>query len=135
MTDTVGKGVPADARGFGDQQVLVLTRIDPQREYFTVGLVFMDGAQVLAQHPYSRVEPLEGGEGIHEEQVPRVTQADVSPFMSENRWVGSFVVAAVHHDIVHPAEGRQVCVTGHADTSAVLLRMLLAVSDELENLE
>jgi hypothetical protein len=29
VSDSVGKGVPADATGFCDLQVLILTRIDP----------------------------------------------------------------------------------------------------------
>ena len=83
----------------------------------------MDGPEVSAQHPYSRVKPLQGGESINKEQVPRVVKTDMFPFMSENRSITGFVIATVHHDIMHPTERRQRCVTGHADRSSVSLRM------------
>ena len=127
MGDTVGKGVPADACGLGNQQVLVLTRVDTLRENRCVGLILMDGTQVCAQHPHSRVEPLQSGERVNEDQVPRVVQADVSPFMSKNSGIMGLIVLTVHDDIVHPTEGRQRCVTGHADSHAIRLRMLLAL--------
>ena len=87
----------------------------------------MDGTQVVAEHPHGGIEPLEGGEEIDEDEVPRMTQADMSPFMGEDRSIMGLVVAAVHHDIVHPAEGCQCCVTGHADRGAVILRMLFTM--------
>ena len=64
----------------------------------------MDGAQVLAQHPHGGVEPLEGGEGIDEQHVPRMTQADVSPFMSQHSFVVLGIVLTTEYDIVHPTE-------------------------------
>ena len=57
-----------------------------------------------------------------------MTQADMSPFMGEDRSVMFFVVAAVHHNIAHPTERCQCCVTGHADNSTVRLRMTFASS-------
>ena len=66
-----------------DKQILILTHVDALRENRCVGLVLMDGAQVLAQHPHSRVEPLQGGERVNEEQVECVVLGDVSPFMGE----------------------------------------------------
>ena len=98
------------------------------REYLTVGLVLMDGAQILAQHPHGWVKPLQGGEEIHEEQVPGVPETDVSPFMSENGSFVRFVVRTIHDDIPHPAEWRHLGVTGHAEDSAIDLGMLLAPS-------
>ena len=98
------------------------------REYCTVGLVFVDGAQILAQHPHSGVEPLEGGEQVHEEHVPRMTQADVSPFMGENGGIACLIVATIHHNIAHPTERSHVSVTGHADDGAIRFRMLFALS-------
>ena len=95
----------------------------------------MDGAQVAAEHPDGGIKPLEGGEGVDEDEVPRMAEPDVSPFMSENRSIMGFVVATVHHDIVHPAEWRDVCVTGHADDGAIILRMLLTMVDKTDNPE
>ena len=95
----------------------------------------MDGAQILAQHPHCGVEPLEGGEGIHEEQIPGVPETDMSPFMSENRWIAVFVVTTAHHDIAHPTEGLYLIVTGHADRNTVRLGMLLASLNQHEDSE
>ena len=83
---------------------MILTRVNPLREYLTVSLIFMYGAQVLAQHPYSGVEPLEGGEQIHEEQVPGVPETCVPPFMGENGGIVCLIVTAAHHDLAHPAD-------------------------------
>ena len=105
VTDTVGHRVPAVADGFLDKQILILAHIDALREYRCVGLVLMDGAQVLAQHPHSRIEPLQSGERINEEQVHRVVPTDVSPFMGENGGVHCLVVAGREYDVVHPTEG------------------------------
>ena len=95
----------------------------------------MDGAQILAQHPHRRVEPLEGGEGINEEQIPGVPETDMSPFMCENRRIAVFVVATVHHDIVHPAKGLYLPVIGHADCNTIGLGMLLASLNQHEDSE
>ena len=88
----------------------------------------MDGTQVLAQHPDGGIEPLKGGEKVDEDHVPRMTQADVSPFMSENSGILLLVVVTVHHYVVHPAERSQRCVTGHAEGDTIFQRMLLASS-------
>ena len=88
----------------------------------------MDGAQVLAQQPHGRIEPLEGGEQVDEDDVAGVPETDMSTFMSENGSVMCFVVAAVHHDIVHPTEWRHLSVTGHAENGTIRQGMLLASS-------
>ena len=112
-----------------------MTRIDALREYRRISLVLVDGPEVRAQHPHSGVEPLQSGEGVNEDQVPRVTQADMSPFVSENRGIVGFVVTTIHDYIMHPAEGRQGCVTGHTDDGAILLGMLLAMLDKTDDSE
>ena len=106
-----------------------MTRIEPLREYCTVGLVFVDGAQVLAQHPHGGVEPLEGGEGIDEQHVPRMTQTDVCPFMSQHGSVVLGIVLTAEYDVVEPTEGRHLPI-GDADDYTILLPVLLAVTDE-----
>ena len=98
------------------------------REYCTVGLVLVDGAQILAQHPHGRVKPLQGGEQIHEDHVPGVPESYMSPFVSENGGILCLIIVTVHHDIVHPTEWRHIGVTGHADDRTILLRMTLASS-------
>ena len=112
-----------------------MTRIDPLREYFTISLVFVDGPKVRAQHPHGGIKPLEGGEGINEEQVPRVVKTDMTSFMSENRSIMGFVVAAVHHDIMHPTEGRHFCVSAHANRGAIVLWMLFTMLDDSDDSE
>ena len=130
MTDAVGNGVPANARGLGNKQILILMSIDALREHCPVGLVLVNGAQVGAQHPHGGVEPLQGGEQVGEQHVPRMSEAYVCPLMSEYSGILFFVVATIHDYIVHPAEWRHVCATGHTDHRAVLLWMLLAAADE-----
>ena len=98
------------------------------REYLTVGLILVDGAQILAQHPHRRVEPLEGSEQVHEEQVPGVPETDVSPFMGEYGGIVGLIVVTVHHDKAHPTEWRHLGVTGHADDGAIGLGVLLATA-------
>ena len=95
----------------------------------------MDGTQVAAEHPYRGVEPLEGGENVNEQHVPGVPESYVSPFMRENGSVAGFIVAAVHHDIVHPAEWCQPCETGHADGGPIVLGMLFASAYKTDDSE
>ena len=59
-----------------------------------------------------------------------MSEAYVCPLMSEYSGILFFVVATIHDYIVHPAEWRQHCVTGHTNGGAVFLRMLLAAVDK-----
>ena len=93
VSDAVCHGVPARGNGFLDKQILILTHIDALREYRRIGFILMDGAQVLAQHPHSRIKPLQGGEYVNEEYICRVMLADVASFMGEHRGVLRLVVA------------------------------------------
>ena len=112
-----------------------MTRIDPLREYCTVGLIFVDGTQIAAQHPNGGIKPLEGGEGINKEQVPRVVVTDMPSFVRENSRIVSQVIAAVHHDIMHPTEWGQIGVTGHTDHGTIRLRILLTMLNEFYDSE
>ena len=100
------------------------------REYCTVRLVFVDSAQVLAQHPHGWIEPLEGGEKVNEEHIIRVSETDVSAFMCEYGIILCLVVAAIHHDIAHPTEWSHLGVTGHTESDAIIQWMLFAMFNE-----
>jgi hypothetical protein len=86
----------------------------------------VNGTQIAAKHPNGGIEPLEGGESINEEQVPRMVKTDVTSFMSQDRRIAFFVITAIHHYKNHPTEWSHISITGHTDNGAIILRMLFA---------
>ena len=75
------------------------------RENSCIGLILMDGTQVLAKHPYSGVEPLQCSERINEEYVERVPPTYMGSFVSHDGRILMFEICNVEHNIAHPTEG------------------------------
>ena len=105
MVEIVGcdKGLRADRPA--DQQQLVGAGIRPGLEHRAVGLVLVDGAQLPPQQPYRRIEPLQAAGQIGKEQVPRMVQPHMGPFMQQDRRDLFGRLRLREHDIPAPAEG------------------------------
>ena len=64
----------------------------------------MDGAQLTAQEPHRRIEPLQAPRKVGHQQVERVAQPQVSLLMQHDRLAVLGQILFRHHDIPVPAE-------------------------------
>ena len=70
----------------------------------------MDSAKVFPEHPDERIEPLQGGGEVHQQQVAGMTEPNVRTFVIENLSAARLPVRTREDGIPHPAERDDVVV-------------------------
>ena len=69
-----------------------------------VGFIFVEFLQVRAEHPDGRIEPLQGGQDVHQQQFHGVPVRDVRFLVGQDGRAVTLPVFPGQHDVPHPAE-------------------------------
>ena len=92
MIEIISYCVSVHCGRFANEQILITAYVGAGAQYGVIGLVFVDGAQVYAQHPDGGVEPLQGGYKIGYKYVYRMVECHVGFLMVDD---GGFTVVPI----------------------------------------